>query len=348
MHLSRCTPCRSILALVLIALLLTPALAAKKPAAKKGADNAPAAAAAAPQWTLYCQAVAGPAHVEQAKAIQEQLISQTPMKDWYVIHQEGESVIYHGYYRTISDDDAKDRKEGERAQRDRKAIGGMTDQQGNRLFEHVYFVQLTAPDPAAPPEWNLANASGFFTLQIAAYKDSPQRKEAAVEAVRAAREQGVEAYYYHGETTSSVCIGAWPRAAVREQEEAAAQTSGDQDQDILVLPTPLPNQEKIDVRNDKGERVKTFAPRFEPIDPSLIAALEKYPTHAVNGVVYVSRVTDPATKEVKEVEDPSYIVEIPKPVASLLRQQPQAPALIAPSAPSSGSGGGRLKSLGDK
>jgi hypothetical protein len=189
-------------------------------------------------------------------------------------------------------------------------------------------------------------------LQIAAYKDSPQRKQAAVEAVRAAREQGIEAYYYHGETTSSVCIGAWPRAAVREQEEAAAQTSENSpDQDILVLPTPLPNQEKLDVRNQKGERVKTYAPRFEALDPTLIAAMEKYPTHAVNGVTYVSKVTDPATKQVKEIEDPSYVVEIPKQKISLLRQQPQAPQLLAPptAAPAQSSqGGGRLKSLGDK
>jgi hypothetical protein len=229
----------------------------------------------------------------------------------------------------------------------------MMDQQGNRIFEHVFFVELPAPDPEAPAEWNLINASGFFTLQIAAYKDSPQRKQAAVDAVREARAQGIEAYYYHGETTSSVCIGAWSRSAVREQEESAAQTSESaQDQDILVLPTPLPNQEKIDVRNAAGQRVKTYAPRFEALDPTLIAAMEKYPTHAVNGVTYVSKVTDPVTKQVKEIEDPSYVVEIPRPKASLLRQQAQAPQLLAPPTPNQssqgGAGGGRLKSLGDK
>ena len=352
MHLSRRTYCQSLIALVLVACLIAPLFAAKKPPAKKSEPTARDAQSSA-QWTLYCQAIAGPAHVEQAKTIKDKLIAATAargLKDWHVIHQEGESVIYHGFYRTISADDTKDKKEGQRAQRDRKEISGMLDQQGNRIFEHVFFVELPAPDPVAPPEWNLINADGFFTLQIAAYKDSPQRKEAAVEAVREARAQGIEAYYYHGETTSSVCIGAWPRSAVREQEASAAQTSESaQEQDILVLPTPLPNAEKIDVRNDKGQRVKTYAPRFEALDPSLMAALEKYPTHAVNGVVYVSRVTDPVTREVKEVEDPSYVVEIPKPTASLLRQQAQAPALLAPQTPSQSSkGGGRLKSLGDR
>jgi hypothetical protein len=55
---------------------------------------------------------------------------------------------------------------------------------------------------------------------------------------------------------------------------------------------------------------------------------------------------------VKEIEDPSYVVEIPRPKASLLRQQAQAPQLLAPPTPNQssqgGAGGGRLKSLGDK
>jgi hypothetical protein len=341
-----------LLALVLIALLIAPVFAAKKQPAKK---NDPAAAATTPaQWTLYCQAFAGPAHVEQAKAVKDQLMvasAQRGLKDWHVVHQEGESVLYHGFYRTIAADDAKDKKEGQRAQHDRREIAGMMDAQGNRIFEQILFVELPAPDPAAPAEWNLINAEGFFTLQIAAYKDSPHRKQAAVDAVREARAQGVEAYYYHGDTTSSVCVGAWSRAAVREQEEASAQTSESaQDQDILVLPMPLPNQEKIDVRNAEGRRVKTYAPRFEALDPTLVAMMEKYPTHAVNGVTYISKVTDPATKEIKEVEDPSYIVQIPKPKVSILRQQAQAPELIAPPTPTNSSqqGGGRLKSIGDK
>jgi hypothetical protein len=327
-------------------LLIAPVFAAKKQPAKKGDAIQDTGA----QWTLYCQAFAGAAHVEQAKAVKDQLMAATAgkgLKDWHVIHQEGESVLYHGFYRTISDDEAggaKDKKEGQRAQRDRNAITGMVDQQGNRIFEHVFFVELPAPDPVAPAEWNLINAEGFFTLQIAAYKDSPLRKQAAVDAVRQARADGIEAYYYHGETTSSVCIGAWSRSAVREQEEAAAQTSENaQDQDILVLPTPLPNQEKIDVRNAKGQRVKTYAPRFEALDPTLVAAMEKYPTHAVNGVTFVTKVDG------KEIEDPSYVVEIPKAKPSLLRQQAQAPQLIAPPTPSQTSkGGGKLKSLGDK
>lgn len=353
--------------MVLIACLIAPASAAKKPAApaKKSEPARDAGTGGVvrsdAQWTLYCQAVAGPAHVEQAKAIKDQLMAATKdrgLKDWYVIHQEGESVVYHGYYRTIDGDgegrDAGEKRDGRRAQDDRKAIGGLMDRQGNRLFEHVFFVQVTAPDPVAPPEWNLLNASGFYTVQIAAYKDSPQRKEAAVQAVRDARAQGIDAYYYHGETTSSVCVGAWPRAAVAgaddDEGKGIVPATSDPFETMLVLPHQTADQDQLKVHDRAGgQRIRTYAPTLRPIDPSLIATMQKYPTHAVNGVVYQSKVEDPVTKELKVVEDPSYVVEIPKPAASLLRQQAAAPELIAPPTPTHATqGGGKLKSLGDR
>jgi hypothetical protein len=329
---------RSCLCLVLAALCLSPAVGAA-PSKSKAEANA----AKEPQWTLYCQAIGGPAHVEQAKSAKEQLIKQSKLKDWYVIHQDTESIIYYGYYRTIND--PKDKKESERAQRDRKEIGTLADASGNLLFDHCFFVEITAPDPTAPPEWNLLNAEGYWSLQIAAYKDSPHRKEAALEAVKAAREQGLPAYFYHGETTSSVCIGAWPRAAVKEQDEANA-GAPDPEQDLLVLPQPLADQDNVVVRNQDGKRVRTLAPRFEPVDPSMIAMMAKYPTHAVNGVTYVSKAKDPATGEIKEFEDPSFLVPIPRAKPGLLRAQQPAPALIAPD-PAPATGGGKLRSIGD-
>ena len=65
-----------------------------------------------------------------------------------------------------------------------RTIQSMADQSGNPLFPHSFFVEVTTPDPQAPAEWNLANANGYWSLQIAAYKDSPKRKQYAVEAVR--------------------------------------------------------------------------------------------------------------------------------------------------------------------
>jgi hypothetical protein len=328
------------LALLSLALLVQPIHAARKPPA----DAKPATPPSTARWTLYCQAIGGPAHVEQANNAKSELVRTTGLKDWYVIHQEGQSVIYYGFYRAI--DDGEDRRDAARAQADRKLVDGLVGADGSKIFTRCFFVEVSAPDPQAPPEWNLLNADGYWSLQIAAYKDSSQRKQAAVEAVRAARAQQVPAYYYHGETTSSVCIGVWPRNAVREQDEAVA-LANDPTQDLLVLPQPL--EENFQIRNREGERVKAVAPRTEVVDPSLLAAIEQYPTHAVNGEVRTHVVEDPATGKQQTMEDPSFLVVVPRPSASLLRaERPrETPLLLDPVESPAKQGSGKLKSIGD-
>src|SRR5688572_16914018 len=88
------------------------------------------------QWTIYCQALAGPEHVARANAFKQQLIDATKMKDWYVIHQDDQSVIYYGYYRTITD---------ARAKADRKAVDELKDEAGNKVLRACMFVEVTAP-----------------------------------------------------------------------------------------------------------------------------------------------------------------------------------------------------------
>jgi len=322
----------------------TPPVAKTEPA-KTDSNGIPIPPADA-QYTLYCQAIGGAAHVELANAAKDDLIKLSGMKDWYIIHQEGESVIYYGFYRSIND--PKDKKESERAQKERKTIENLSDGPGNKVFVHTFFVPVTEPDPAAPPEWNLLNSGGFWSLQIAAYKDSPRRKQAAVEAVRDARARGVQAFYYHGDTTSSVCIGAWPKSAMKGFD-ADAGVAADANQDVVVLPQPIPDDQRVEIRNRQGDRVRDMTPRIEAVDPSLIASMAQYPTHSVNGVVYVSRSKDPITGEMKAIEDPSFLVQIPKPAPSLLRAQQEPPTLVAPPTlgPSQGTpGAAKLKSIG--
>jgi hypothetical protein len=297
------------------------------------------------QWTIYCASITGPNHVEQANQVKADLMKMSALRDWYVIHQEAESVLYYGFYRAYNDQ--KDAKESARAQTDRKSIANLPDKMDNRPFARAMFVPIDAPDPAAPKEWNLANAKGYWSLQIAAYKDSPQRKAAAVEAVRAARAQGVEAYYFHGPTSSSVCIGAWPREALREQDSDRGEAI-DPTQDILVLEKPLPFNTNVDVRNrETGEKVRTYVPRVEPQDPTLIAAMRQYPEHSVNGVVNTKTMKD-RNGNVHQIADPSFLVKIPERETSIFTSVPQEtpPTLIAPPTASGAGGTGRLRSIG--
>jgi hypothetical protein len=315
--------CRTCFTLMLL-LLVAGFVGAKKSAPK---DSGPPPKDA--QWTIYCQAVAGPEHVARANQAKQQLIDATKMKDWYVIHQDDQSILYYGFYRAITDSDAK---------RDRKALDELKDSAGNKLLGACMFVEVSAPDPEAPPQWDLRNANGFWTLEIAMYKESAQRKQAAVDAVKAARDQGIEAYYYHGPTASSVCVGAWPREAVREQE-SAEEYNRDPSQDLLVLPQPV--TDGAEFKNRDGAPIKALAPRADIVDPSLLAMMAKYPTHAVNGEVFVQKING------RDVEDPSKLVRIPAPqTASILRSNQPPPQLIQPVTPSQTPGAGKLKSIG--
>jgi len=44
---------------------------------------------------------------------------------------------------------------------------------GNQVFTHCLFVEAAAPDPNAPPDWDLRNSGGYWSLQIAAYNEPP-------------------------------------------------------------------------------------------------------------------------------------------------------------------------------
>src|SRR5262249_41018415 len=135
------------------------------------------------QFTLYCDDYTGPSHVLLANRAKSELASSSGMRGWYIIHQEDHSTLFYGYYKDPADAGAH---------RDRAAIVALHDSFGNAVFRNVLLVPVDAPDPVAPPEWNLANlrkgeddTKHFWTIQIGAYQGSPQRKQAAVEAVKA-------------------------------------------------------------------------------------------------------------------------------------------------------------------
>jgi len=241
--------------------------------------DAPAGA----QWTLYCQTISGPGHVERSNDVKRQLIQSTQLKSWYVIHAAEASNIYYGFYRSIDPSDRSDsRKEGQQAQVDRKRIDGMKDAQGDRPFSRCMFVELSAPDPQAPAEWDLRNTSEdmFWSVQIAAYQGHTDRKRFAVEAVRDARAHGIQAYFFHGPSVSSVCVGAWPLDAVR-YDLSRGQTT-DPGKSIIVLPEGLPKI-AANLKDEQGRPMQAVRSEVEIVDPTLIQTLQKYPTHAING-----------------------------------------------------------------
>ncbi len=288
----------------------SPSLAAA-PGADAGAKPAGVQRAApipkGSQWTILCREISGPGHIERARQFKEALMKTPGMRDWHLLHKENQSQIYYGYYKSYTD---------ARAQADHQKVDSMTDAQGRRPFRIAVLVPLDAAD-VGPPEWNLVNAKGYWSLQIGAYKNSPERKQYAVDAVRAARQQGVEAYYYHGENMSVVCVGSWPREAVSVADSNVR--AGDGGELKLVLP-PLPPDvlQAPEIRQQDGKRLHVEAGRNEVVDKSLKEMMDRYPSNAINGATMIVRRTDPRTGQVREVADASFPVRIPREAPSLL------------------------------
>jgi hypothetical protein len=259
------------------------------------------------QFTMLCQAFTGPAHIVDAKRLKDTLIQHTGLKDWYVLHSEDESDLYYGFYKTY--DDRSQSAEYSRAQQDHSNVASLLDSNGQPIFSQVIFVPLSLPDPPAPAEWEISHNPGYWTLEIAVYKDSPQRKQAAVDAVKAARAEGVPAYYHHELAQSMVFVGSWPKGAVKEQEAASAATD-DPNQPLLVLSGPIAGAENAVIRTPDGRPYKVVMPKVEITDPTLKAAIAKYPNFYVNGEA-VGHNVQSVNGTIKLEPYPSYLMEVP-------------------------------------
>jgi len=307
-------------------------------AAPSGMPTPPAGA----QWTIYCQTVAGAGHVQRANSVCDQLKSQTQLKDWYTVHGEGQSTIYYGFYKSFNLTNDPDSK---RAQTDRVRIDALADQLGNRPFKFAFFVGLDSPDPIAPPEWNLINARGSYTLQIGAYTGSVDRKQAAVSAVRDARAQGIEAYYYHGDTTSSVCVGAFPDSAIR-RDELRSNIDGNPEQSFLKSTEPLPKAFADNLRDNQNKPVQVVQSKPIVVDPQLRETMRRFPEHAIKRELKILEMTDSVTgKKILKPAD-SFVVPIPQAVASPLTDPSMQGEPFQLTVPAEQPGVGRLRSIG--
>jgi hypothetical protein len=322
-----------------------------------GAANAPAEPSVqVPQgarWTLYCASLAGPDRVTRMGQMKAYLMSKSPFKDWYVVHSERESTLFYGFYSTIEKADSA----SARAHDDRKRISEWKDETGERPFATCFLTPITPPTPIAPPEWNLASAPprAYWSVQIAAFKDNPQRKEAAVSMVKQLREKGVEAYYYHGPSTSSVCVGTWPAEALKEQDIDGSHAVADQDDAMLITDRPLPARyQNARMKTNDGQRLVPYAQRIEILDKSLTATFNDFPYHYVN---YEATAKQEKTAEGKMQNriSPSFLVKVPHEDASVLNGgggvqgllNPNGAPPIAPVDPNRPpAGAGQLRKLG--
>jgi len=267
------------------------------------------------QWTILCESVDGPAHVQDAAILKTRLIQASGMPDWYVIHSDKDSTIYYGYYRTF--DNPAEKK---RAEQDRDAVATLTDRLGNRLIRGGVFVAVNAPDPVSPPDWNLLNApkNAYWSMEIATFSGNPKRKEAAVQMVREMRERGEPAYYYHGPSSSSVCVGAWPRDAVAEQGTGITPKTGntrddahnvDPNQPLLVfggIDAAPPNVAGRVLEPGTGKAMTVEGKKLDIQSQDMKKWIAIYPSHFVNYELHGSQNGN------QTFADPSVLIIIPR------------------------------------
>jgi hypothetical protein len=306
-------------------------------------------------WTICCDSITTPDHVQRAAELKAQLIQLTGRKDFYVIHKDSASVIYYGFYKEIRAD--VNPAEHRRSQTDLQWVRTLTDSQtGQPVFRLPTIMPIDGPDPDAPPEWNLANApaDAYWSLQIAAFKDIPDRKQAAVEAVREARKMGVQAYYYHGDTVSSVCVGLWPVTAVKNQAEdsryGGAGHTEDPDESLMVFGgSSAPPGVSNETIAPNGEKAKVMGIRIDIQDPTLKKAIADFPREAVNDEEHYKVLPNG-----ERFYDQSFLVQVPHDGQAGAPSAPAnsgAPDSLPPTPDSSAPPDptqGALRSLGDK
>ncbi len=322
----------SLFALLSVALLAAPTFAQIQ---GEGEGEVPAAVGNATH-TLFLARIVTANHVRDAQSLVGQLKANTPLQRWHVLHGEGQSMLYYGYY---SSPDAADA--------DREQLGRVLNGVGDPMFTRILLVPLDAPDPAAPPQWDLTQASGRYSVIIAGYK-GPGRKQITVDSVRAAREQGVEAYYWHGPTISHIAIGTWGAEAISIRNENPQLRDTSDDGRMLVSNVPLPEHLRRTATDEMGRPMPTVTPELKINDLTLKQTMQLYPRYAVNGEDQQKTLTDDDGQQ-HVIFQPSYIVDLtqieraaPTADPGMMRDNDPAPQLLNPNA---GRRRGGLRSL---
>ena len=183
----------------------TPQPASGGAAAGGGDASAPEEGSFAILLTVFRDPVT---HVKDAKFYKQRLETKAKWKRIFIIHKAGHSELYWGRYPTIT-----------AAQKNLAAAKAFRPPSGAVLFAQAIIVPLAGPD-IGPPQFNLKNAKGAYSLLVAVFKNVPERKyygrkKRAVQTCEALRTKGVEAYFHHGAAVSNVTVGTFEPDSVR-------------------------------------------------------------------------------------------------------------------------------------
>ena len=243
-------------------------------------------------WAIRCVTVDGADRVTRAENAAEHLRHVRGLKEKLVrvLHDREASVVYYGEYELHYSAFRKEENYKPDPEKDLKLIRSLSMEVndpaiGRRTIWPFSLATLeTLPIKSdVPPEWQLINARGTYSLQVAVFYNTDgmrQRKTAAEQYCKMLRDQGEEAYFDHGAVHSSVTIGAFPEQALQTFER----------------PDPMTGRVQV-VR--------------KIVDEKMLALQKKYPHNMHNGRTFFEIVHDKKTGKSDRVPHTSFPVLIP-------------------------------------
>ena len=220
-----------------------------------------------PRYTVILARIYSPEyHVEWAEQLHEMTAEDTDWPDLRIVHNSGMSEILCGHYVTL----AQAERQLARARRYKLPNGSL-------VYDRPEIRPLP-PHKVGPPEYDLENVEGHWTLVIAEFNDrvnAPGHEEAAVATCLGLREQGHRAYYWNKPLKSYVTVGVFPEASYHYVYE-------------------------------DGRVAGPFI-----LDKRLADLRVKFPDLAVNGRQELRRYFDTTTNQYERSPAPSYVEMIP-------------------------------------
>jgi hypothetical protein len=162
-------------------------------------------------YTVMMRVFTEPNHSAEAARWRDRLSEALGWKGLTVVSQTDYSVLYWGQFSSpAAAQDTLDQAKAYRTHR------------GDALFTTAMITVLPGSDPGQAA-WDLASSTGAYSLLVADFENVPDqgyvgRIEDAVAYCRELRSKGLEAYYYHGPSTSSVTIGSFGPEAIRWEQ----------------------------------------------------------------------------------------------------------------------------------
>jgi hypothetical protein len=164
-------------------------------------------------WTIRCFQATGPQHTRLAAKLAD-VLRQDPGLDPQsvrLVSERDSTKVYYGRYKKKTSRETGDLEFPPAYRRDIATIRQIRVN-GRPLFSlpTPELIGGTSPTNESIGTWDVRNAPGPYTLQIAVFYNTPtfhQRKKAAEQYVQLLRSEGFHAYFYHEQGRSFVFVG---------------------------------------------------------------------------------------------------------------------------------------------